>query len=67
MKSIGAFDAKTHFSQLLAGIQNKDEEFLIQKRGEKVAVIMSYAKFALRQSQTHRLEILEGFRALLKV
>lgn len=36
MKSVGAFEAKTHFSSLLAGVE-RGEEITITRRGRPVA------------------------------
>ena len=40
MKTVGAFEAKTHLSQLLNEVEMYNEKILIQKRGRDVAYIM---------------------------
>ena len=39
MQTVGAFDAKTHFSQILAAV-TKGEKFIITKRDRKIAMII---------------------------
>jgi len=39
MRSIGAFDAKTHFSQLLLQVE-KGEKYIITKHGNNVAMLV---------------------------
>ena len=41
MKQFGAFEAKTHFSELLADVIN-GEKFIITKHGEQVAMIIPF-------------------------
>lgn len=41
MKHFGAFQAKTHFSELL-GMVMKGEKFIITKRGVQVAMIIPF-------------------------
>lgn len=43
MKSYGAFEAKTHFSEILGNVIN-GEKFIITKHGEQVAMIIPIAK-----------------------
>jgi len=42
-KSIGAFEAKTHFSELLAEV-SKGNEFTITRHGECIAKLIPYSK-----------------------
>jgi len=39
MKAVGAFEAKTHFSQLLAEVMN-GEKITIMKHGRKIAMLV---------------------------
>ncbi len=39
MRSIGAFDAKTHFSSLLLKVE-KGEKFIITKHGNEIAMLV---------------------------
>lgn len=41
MKSFGAFEAKTHFSELLSDVIN-GEKFVITKHGVRVAMIIPF-------------------------
>ena len=41
MKQFGAFEAKTHFSELLAAVIH-GEKFIITKHGTKVAMIIPF-------------------------
>lgn len=43
MKQFGAFEAKTHFSELLGDVIN-GEKFVITKRGVEVAMIIPFIK-----------------------
>ncbi len=43
MRSIGAFDAKTHFSQLLLDVE-KGEKIIITKHGNEVAMLVPIEK-----------------------
>lgn len=43
MKQFGAFEAKTHFSELLGGVINGDK-FIITKHGVQVAMIIPFTK-----------------------
>jgi prevent-host-death family protein len=42
VKTIGAFDAKTHLSQYLAEVEQTGSQICIQKRGRSVAVLKPY-------------------------
>jgi len=39
MKKVGAFEAKTHLSQLLTEVEQTQCEIVIQRRGKDVAVL----------------------------
>ena len=43
MKQYGAFEAKTHFSELLSDVIN-GEKFIITKHGVKVAMIIPFSE-----------------------
>jgi antitoxin (DNA-binding transcriptional repressor) of toxin-antitoxin stability system len=62
MKTVGAFEAKTHLSQLLAEIEKNGEEFVILKRGKKTAILMPYDRVAGKLSGEKKRWVLEGFR-----
>ncbi|MBM4032861.1 MAG: type II toxin-antitoxin system Phd/YefM family antitoxin [Planctomycetes bacterium] len=42
MKRVGAFEAKTHFSQLLDDIEHRHERVVVERRGRPVAVMSPY-------------------------
>jgi len=44
-KSVPAFEAKTHFGQLLDEVDRRGIRFLVQRRGKPVAVIMGIEEF----------------------
>ena len=50
MTSIGAFEAKTHFSQLLERVA-RGEEIVITRRGKPVAVLAPYRRQTLTPEQ----------------
>lgn len=43
MRQFGAFEAKTHFSELLVDVAN-GEKFIITRHGVQIAMIVPYAK-----------------------
>lgn len=43
MKQFGAFEAKTHFSEILGNVMN-GEKFVITKHGVQVAMIIPYTQ-----------------------
>ena len=53
---IGAFEAKTHFSQILEKIENGDD-FIVTRRGKPVAKIIPY-------EQEKKLTVKETFKTL---
>jgi prevent-host-death family protein len=60
MKSIGAFEAKTHLSDLLERV-SRGEKFTITRHGIPTAQLLPVSESA--DQPTHR-EIVEGMRAL---
>lgn len=58
-EKIGAFEAKTHFSQILEKIENGDE-FIVTKRGKPVARIIPYEQ----NKPKPRKEVLEELREM---
>ena len=59
---IGAFEAKTHFSQIIEKAEH-GEDFIITRRGKPVAKIIPFEK---KQEMT-RQEALDSFRELRKL
>lgn len=61
MRHFGAFEAKTHFSELLGDVIG-GEKFVITKRGREVAMIIPYIKEEVQQNP-----IKNAIRALKKL
>jgi prevent-host-death family protein len=61
VKHFGAFEAKTHFSELLGDVI-KGEKFIITKHGVQVAMIVPY-----RQDEVGNNPVQDGIRALKKL
>ena len=66
MKTVGAFEAKTHLSQLLNEVEMLNEEILIQKRGRDVAYIVPCAKHDSEKIQKKNKSIVNAFKAIRK-
>lgn len=64
MKTYGAFEAKTHFSQLLAMVERSGEEILIRKRGKDIAVLIPYGKKDDSEREKKAQEILNNFKTI---
>jgi prevent-host-death family protein len=45
VKAVPAFDAKTHFGQLLDEVDREGVRFIIERRGKPVAVILGINEF----------------------
>lgn len=69
MRRVGAFDAKTHFSQLLTEVERTQRAIVIQRRGKDVAALVP-AHAAVARSDAERAEWvlseLEAIRARQK-
>jgi len=50
MEQFGAFQAKTHFSELLAGVET-GKKFLISKHGRPVAMLIPLSKDLVEEEQ----------------
>lgn len=61
MKQYGAFEAKTHFSELLSDVMN-GEKYIITKHGTQVAMIIPFPK-----EETGGDPIKDAIRALKKL
>lgn len=51
MRSVGAFEAKTHFSQMVDEVNRTGEPIVVQRRGKNMAVLEPY---------THRDKVKKG-------
>ena len=49
MKTVGAFEAKTHLSRLLQTVEVHHEDIMITRRKKKVAWLVPYARFESRR------------------
>jgi len=58
---VGAFEAKTHFSQLIDEVRRTGEPVIVQRRGKNMAVLAPYEKKAddSRRKRTQR--VLDAF------
>lgn len=63
MKQFGAFEAKTHFSELLGNVIN-GEKFIITKHGVQVAMIIPYTQ---QEKKSQANPIKDAIRALKKL
>lgn len=61
MKSVGAFAAKTHLSELISRAQH-GERIVIQKRGKRVAALVPFSTVERERASTLRARILDGLR-----
>jgi prevent-host-death family protein len=64
MKKVGAFEAKTHLSQLLTEVETTGRSIVIQRRGKDVAVLAPCQQAAARRSAEIGEEVIEELRAL---
>jgi prevent-host-death family protein len=62
MQTIGAFDAKTHFSQIIEQVLT-GEEFTVTKHGKPVARIVPIAAVADETMAQHRLQVARSLKA----
>ena len=60
-QQIGAFEAKTHFSQIIQKVEN-GSDFIVTKRGKPVAKIIPYEQ---EKKMTHQ-EAIEALREMRK-
>jgi prevent-host-death family protein len=63
MKTIGAFEAKTHFSELLVKV-SKGESIIITKHNQRVAMLIPLESAEAAQSPTEK--SIETIRSLRK-
>lgn len=63
MKQFGAFEAKTHFSELLSGVM-MGEQFVITKHGNKVALMIPFAD--VQQETDPKKDAIRAIRKLRK-
>lgn len=64
MKTVGAFDAKTHLSRYLREVETTREKILIQRRGRNIAVIEAYEDIEAKQGEAQDAEIVAAFREI---
>lgn len=61
MRTIGTFEAKTHFAQLLADVQRTGESVIVQRRGKNVAVLERFETKTDSSLQARRARVLGAF------
>lgn len=66
MKTVGAFEAKTHLAQLLNEVEVNNEEILIQRRGKNVAYIVPCATHDKERQDKKNLNIIKAFQEIRK-
>jgi len=62
MRKVGAFEAKTHLSQLLTEVEQTKREIVIQRRGKDVAVLSPCSEHVAREDEEKRDRILAELR-----
>lgn len=62
MKQVGAFEAKTHFSELLAAVVS-GEEFTITRHGQKVAMLIPFTEEEKESSAGNAIRAIKTLRA----
>ena len=60
MTVVGAFEAKTHFAQLLSRLEAGEDRIVIQRHGRNVAVLMPYREEAGGGGTGRQRRILDG-------
>ncbi len=61
MRSVGAFEAKTHFSQLVDEVNRTGEPIIVQRRGRSVAVLEPYDDREKADRGSRGRDILQAF------
>jgi len=61
VRTVGAFEAKTHFSQLIDEMCKSGEPIVVQRRGTSVAVIEPFEPRARESRDRHAARVLEAF------
>ena len=64
MKTVGAFEAKTHLSRLLRQVENHREKIIIERRGKKIAMLIPFEEVENQHLKNRRSRILEGFQEI---
>jgi antitoxin YefM len=64
MKTIGAFDAKTHLSQYLTEVETTHESIVIERRGHKIAVLAPYASIEDQLRDERAQAVLSAFQEI---
>ena len=64
MKCVGAFDAKTHLSQLLSEVEHTRQSIVIERRGKKIAALVPYEEALGRDEMGRNEWILTTLRAV---
>lgn len=64
MKTVGAFEAKTHLSEYLRRVEEEGETILIQRYGKDVAVLQPCSAAEQVERSRRVSEVLEEFRSI---
>jgi antitoxin (DNA-binding transcriptional repressor) of toxin-antitoxin stability system len=60
LKTINAFDAKTHLSKLLRDVEQYNEEIVIKRHHHSIACLVPFSSY--HAEKTSALDIISGFR-----
>jgi prevent-host-death family protein len=64
MRTVGAFEAKTHFSQLVDEVNRTGHPVVVQRRGRNVAILEAYGDQAAAGRDQRGRQVLEAFAAI---
>ena len=64
MKTVGAFEAKTHLSRLLQQVENLQERIIIERRGKKIAMLIPYEELENQEKEKKRIQVINGFQEI---
>lgn len=64
MKTVGAFEAKTHLSRYLNEVDANGKKIIIQIRGKNIAMLSPYREYQAVQKRNKKASILEGFKEI---
>ena len=70
-KRVSAFEARTHFGEVLDGVRYTREPYVVERNGKPVAAIITYEAFQSVAAQLARSSLIEDYspkrvRAFLK-
>ncbi len=66
MTSVGAFEAKTHLSELLRRVEMQHEKIIIKRRGKEVAMLVPCEPVADQKKGAELIQMMREVRAQTK-